>query len=463
MPLGASVRSLGYLLILLSMTATAGEARHARYLEGPFATGPDVTRACLECHEDEARDFMRHEHWTWSGEQEIPGHKEKIELGKKNGINNFCIAVPSNWPRCTSCHAGYGWRDASFDFRDPKNIDCLVCHDTTATYRKEPAGAGMPAKDVDLLKVAQSVGRTSRQTCGSCHFFGGGGDHVKHGDLDSSLIEPNRTYDVHMGVDGPDMACQFCHQTMNHQIPGQAMSISVGGGKRVECGGCHRERPHQKDILNKHSGAVACQTCHIPTFAKDKPTKVWWDWSKAGEDREPGYDQYGMKTYVKNKGEFRWAKDVVPVYAWYNGKSSRHLLGDKFSPAGPLSLSSPLGSIDDPSARIYPFKLMQGRQPYDAVNNILAVPKLFGGYWQHYDWNRAITDGMAVANLAYSGKYDFIETRMYWQITHMVVPKEQALGCNDCHGAKGRLDWSALGYGGDPREIGGRKVQIIFE
>jgi hypothetical protein len=34
----------------------------------------------------------------------------------------------------------------------------------------------------------------------------------------------------------------------------------------------------------------------------------------------------------------------------------------------------------------------------------------------------------------------------------MVVPKEKALRCADCHGAKGRLDWKALGYAGDPRK-----------
>jgi hypothetical protein len=36
-------------------------------------------------------------------------------------------------------------------------------------------------------------------------------------------------------------------------------------------------------------------------------------------------------------------------------------------------------------------------------------------------------------------------------VNHMVVPKSQALKCNDCHGAKGRMDWQALGYSGDPR------------
>jgi len=447
-----------HLMAMFAGIASSEEGHRSR-IKGPFISGPDVTRVCLQCHKQQAREFIKHEHWTWSTTQSLPRRNKKIEIGKKNGINNFCIAVPSNWPRCTSCHAGYGWKDAFFDFKNIANIDCLVCHDTTGTYKKDPKGAGMPADGVDLVKVAQSVGKTSRETCGSCHFFGGGGDHVKHGDLDTSLINPKRTYDVHMGVDGLNATCQFCHQTTKHKIPGQAMSVSTGGEKRVECGGCHHGKPHKKATINKHSKSVACQTCHIPTFAKDNPTKIWWDWSKAGEERMPMKDEYGMETYTKKKGEFKWGKNEIPAYMWYNGKSDRYILGDKFNPQEPLYLTKPLGNLMDRNAKIYPFKVMKGKQPYDVENSYLVVPKVFDGYWEHFDWNRAITDGMATVDLPYSGRFNFVQTKMYWQITHMVVPKEQALKCINCHGKKGRLDWKALGYKGDPQKVGSRKLQ----
>ena len=42
----------------------------------------------------------------------------------------------------------------------------------------------------------------------------------------------------------------------------------------------------------------------------------------------------------------------------------------------------------------------------------------------------------------------------------MVVPKEEALQCNDCHGENGRMDWEALGYYGDPIRWGGRSQTI---
>jgi hypothetical protein len=115
------------------------------------------------------------------------------------------------------------------------------------------------------------------------------------------------------------------------------------------------------------------------------------------------------------------------------------------------------GSRNDPKARIFPFKIMRGKQAYDSGNNTIAFAQVFGppgsdAYWQKYDWNLAITSGMKAAGLPYSGKFGFIETSMVWPVHHMVVPKDKSLKCIDCHSDKGRLDWKALGYKGDPKD-----------
>src|SRR3972149_11683989 len=68
---------------------------HSTLITGPFKTGPDVTRACLECHTDQARDFMKTVHWAWRSRQKVEG-KGEVALGKANAVNNFCIALPSN-------------------------------------------------------------------------------------------------------------------------------------------------------------------------------------------------------------------------------------------------------------------------------------------------------------------------------------------------------------------------------
>jgi len=75
-------------------------------------------------------------------------------------------------------------------------------------------------------------------------------------------------------------------------------------------------------------------------------------------------------------------------------------------------------------------------------------------YNQRFDWTSAAEAGMKASGLPFSGKVDFKETEMYWAINHMVSPADEALGCLDCHGDSGRLDWAKLGYQGDPMRTG---------
>jgi len=436
-------------LFLTAFTLKA-QTNHAELIEGTFKTPQEVTRACLECHEDAAKQVMKTIHWTWEKDVRVPGHKGLLKLGKKDVFNNYCINLESNWPRCTSCHVGYGWKNAKFDFSKEENVDCLVCHDHSGKYKKNPKGAGMPMNNVDLTAVAKSVGAPTRADCGACHFFGGGGENVKHGDLDEGLVNPDRRYDVHMGS---GMSCQDCHTTEAHKIKGESMGdvTDADAADRVECTDCHDMPVHSSKILNDHTKKIACQTCHIPIYAKGHPTKMYWDWSTAGKDSAAPKDQYGMMTYNKKKGSFKWGKNLKPEYAWYNEKEDRYVAGDTFDPKKVLFLNRPLGSAKDKNAKLFPFKIMRGKQIYDAKFHYLIVPRLWGGYWKDFDWNKAAAEGMKSAGLKYSGQYGFVRTQMYWKLNHMVAPKEQALNCNDCHG-KGkekRIDWKALGFKGD--------------
>lgn len=441
------------LATILPSAVLAAENDHSYYVQGPMDTGPEVTAQCLKCHEKHATDFMKTTHWTWGMEQEVDGRK--VVRGKKNAINNFCTSIAGNEPRCTSCHAGYGWKDSSFDFSNAGNVDCLVCHDTTGTYVKESTGAGNPAKRVDLVYVAQNVGKPSRYNCGTCHFYGGGGDAVKHGDLDSSIEYPSREIDVHMDTEGNDFTCQECHVTKEHSIPGNSLGVSPGGTSHFNCESCHTEEPHTQARLNKHVADIACQTCHIPVFAKDVPTKLSWDWSTAGEEgHKEETDEFGKHAYSKKKGHFKWGKQVVPEYLWYNGTASAYERGDKIDPDKVTRLTYPKGDIKDETAKIFPFKLHSGKQIYDTKNKYFITAKVFGdgGYWRDFDWDKAARLGMEASGTPYSGEYGFAPTEMYWRINHMVSPKEDALSCLDCHDDNGRMNWKALGYKGDPMD-----------
>ncbi|MFO7766579.1 MAG: tetrathionate reductase family octaheme c-type cytochrome [Pelovirga sp.] len=449
-----SSRLLFFLCLILIWTGTALAVDHSKFVRGPFENGPEVTETCLYCHESAAEDIMKTSHWTWSLSQVVDG--KRVERGKINAINNFCVSVAANEPRCTSCHIGYGWEDQNFDFSDQTKVDCLVCHDTTGSYKKTPTGAGKPDPKVNLERVAQNVGKTSRESCGSCHFFGGGGDAVKHGDLDSSIANPSRDIDVHMAAEGMDYTCTDCHTTENHNISGQAMVVSPTGENHIGCVDCHGDNVHSRETLNTHSNHIACQTCHIPTFAKEVATKTSWDWSTAGQDLPAEKDENGRPVYDKRKGHFTWGKNIVPTYAWYNGSAGVYEHGDKIDPNEVTKLNYPLGSKNDGKAKIYPFKVHTAQQIYDTANMYLITPKVWGpkgddeAYWQTFDWDVAAAAGMKASGLEYSGEYDFTETIMYWRINHMVSPKEQALGCADCHGKNTRLDWEQLGYAGDP-------------
>lgn len=430
---------------------------HTNIVSGPFETGQEVTRACLECHAESSAQVMMTSHFTWeSAPVDVSWREETVTIGKKNQINNFCIGTQGNEKKCMTCHVGYGWSDSTFDFSNPENVDCLACHADTASYAK--GEYGLPATGIDLLAAAQSVREPTRDNCGKCHFDGGGGNGVKHGDLDESLYFPTENLDVHMGR--LDFQCTDCHQTSDHQIKGRlvADNYSIDPKEQVACTDCHNAVQHQDERINTHVATVACQTCHIPAIALEDPTKVTWDWSTAGQDLPE--DHF---TYLKIKGDFTYEKDYKPTYVWFNGNLEyRYLLGDKMDPSKPTMIDLPAGDISDANAKIFPFKVHIAKQPYDTVNNILLQPRTGGnavaggGFWETFDWPSALELGAQDAGLDYSGQYGFAETWMYWPTTHMVQPKENALGCDDCHGENGRMDWEALGYPGDPIEWGGR-------
>ncbi len=439
---------------------TIKKVDHSKFkiLQQKFERPQDVTNACLSCHNLADHDIMSTSHWNWS-RKTINEKGDTVSIGKKNIINNFCIGTSSNEQLCSSCHAGYGWKDKNFDFKKSENIDCIICHDQTGTYKKFPTMAGYPVKKEKKFNgktflppnynyIAQNVGVTKKENCGACHFTGGGGNNVKHGDLEIALNHTTTDVDVHMGADGKNMTCTACHKTEHHKITGQLYSVSSMNKDRVECSECHSDAPHKNEQLNLHSHKVACQTCHIPVYAKVNATKMYWDWSQAGKFKPDGSilvkkDSLGNMIYHSKKGSFRWERNVKPEYVWSNGKASHYMLGDKIDSTKVVQLNKLLGDYHDPNAKIIPVKIHRGKQIFDAENLTMIVPHLFGkdstAYWKNFDWDKAARTGMASENLPYSGHYSFVKTEMYWPINHMVSKSSEALSCRECHSPDGRL------------------------
>jgi len=447
------------------------------------------TKSCLMCHESEGQEMLNTGHFKWAGKTDRIVGLEGQTHGKNDLINNFCVAVPTNEPRCTQCHAGYGYKNAGYDFTNPENVDCLVCHDQSGTYKKDPRTAGLPAADVDLEVVARSVAigkEPTRKACIFCHKDAGGGDNIKHGDLSSDLVKTTREYDVHMGTDGGNLTCVACHAAnhdpetgeVNHGIAGMSLH-SVNEGEMRQCSDCHGtvDRIHagtsvEPMLAEGWHDRLACQVCHIPAIARKISTKTEWYWSDAGQDISPipVDPATGRPTYDKMKGTFVWKNNVRPTLRYANGNWKRPVIGfsDKYS-AVPIDLGSPVGDYTDPKAMIYPFKLMIGDQPVDPITKTILVPHLFGlgggpnPYWVKYNWAAAIQDGATYTGGDFSGTYAFEPTTMLLSVNHEIAPKEKALGmnsnCGDCH-ASTHIDWPALGWTKDPFDGGTRVAPV---
>ena len=442
-------------------------------LKGPFSSGPEVTQACLECHNTAGHQFMKNKHWTWSYKHPKTGQ----QLGKSVLINNFCTNARGNEGMCAQCHAGYNMTDSKFDFTNQNNIDCLVCHESTGTYYKTPTTKGNKAcsimfegkKPIQWEQVAQSVAMPTRNNCGKCHFYGGGGDNVKHGDLSSVLFDPPKDVDVHMSKQGENFTCVSCHVGEAHKWSGSRYEMTVNRkapkGKpgmlheTASCKSCHSDAPHSASNirgikLNSHTSKVACETCHIPEIARGGvATKVDWDWRTMG--RLKNGEGFKLKEYTQGNGEHRatyksikgnfvYAENLKPVYAWFNGTMDYTTIDTKFDPSkGPIKINSFSGSADDPESLIYPFKRMHTIQPYDKGNNTLVYMHLWGedsdSLWGNYNFDRAIAAGMKKNGIPYSGEWGFVETLSFWPVNHMVAPKKGAMKCTECHAVEGRL------------------------
>jgi octaheme c-type cytochrome (tetrathionate reductase family) len=446
---------------------TTDHTKH-QVLQQRFTSGPQVTQACLSCHSEASDQFHKTIHWTWRAGKNDKG----VEMGKAAySLNNFCVSANNMQDKgCLSCHPGWGNKTEA--------VNCLVCHgsktinweeafeDMNAFLQEDDQESQELAAEIqtEIQAAVQAVGMPGRKNCGDCHFKGGGGDGVKHGDLDTSLTKPSKALDVHMGVDGQNFDCQRCHTTRQHNISGRIYTVPAAASRKslieddltakITCESCHTATPHKAGSkANDHTDKVACQTCHIPEFARVNPTKMSWDWSQSGrlKDGKP-YKQkgaFGKHDYLTIKGQMTWDKNVTPEYHWFNGSIASLTAKDIIDPSQKtVRLSHPVGDRSDPNARIFPFKVHRGVQPYDKVNKTLLVPLLSGpnGYWKTLDWEDALDRGSKSLGMTFSGEFDFVETTYVYPTTHMVAPKDNVVTCAECHTGNGSRMASLTGF-----------------
>jgi len=449
------------LFFLLATSALAAEYSHKQYFEHY-----EGTKTCLACHKKEAMAFFYSQHYQWRGQTPQLVNSAGKKLGKLNTINDFCTNPRASWigltrnsrgeilsKGCSKCHAGFGLLPGEEPSAEQlANMDCLICH--AQGYQRDlyPDGKGgwvwkpvLWKNQEGLDSVAKRIGLPTRNTCLRCHAGSGGGANYKRGDLEYALAETTRQFDVHMGTDGANLQCVDCHKGEDHRVRGRGTDLAATDmpEKPLSCddGRCHDGRPHEAEVLNYHVAKVACPTCHIPTFAKADATDMLRDWSR------PVYNQEADKWSATIQLE----KDVKPVYAWYNGTTWAQLPGEpvRLLGDGTVGMMLPQGSRQDPRARIYPFKLHRGVMPVMEGTNFL-IPIVVEEFFADGNIDKAVKAAAAEMYGVKNASYRWVPTTRYMGIFHEVVPKEQALSCLDCHSPKGRLDWKALGYEGDP-------------
>jgi len=412
------------------------------------------TATCLQCHVTEAQEMFESAHYQWLGKtpymQDGPDIQGKLDMG----VNSYCINTLGNWNGCSACHVGLGARPVSETNRTQlENVDCLICHQE-AYKRVKISGTFIPdtkRMSISMVTAARTVHKPTRVTCLQCHAKGGGGDNYKRGDL--ALAHGNTTdnaFDVHMATSGENLNCQSCHTTAQHRIAGRGSDLrETDLDVAMDCSTCHTEKVsggHDNPALNTHVARVACQTCHIPSYARNASD------TSATEETETHRDW--LDPHVTGSGAIHptptMAGDLLPRYAWWNGTSVSYLLYenaviDHFT--GRIATSSPVGDIADSKAKLYPFKYKTATQPLvTAYNQLIALDTSV--YFGSGDAASATMAGLV--NMGYSSNEPFtwVETDTMQLITHEVAPKTAALDCISCHTtATNRMDLTGvLGY-----------------
>jgi hypothetical protein len=391
------------------------------------------------------------------------------------------------------------------------NIDCLMCHQDS--YKRFPAGEfepleivaigvdgkpdptldpivrtgaqGIPIVDPDSLdflfepadidsdlvalggspmmqdrvSAAQTVHATTRKACLNCHAKAGGGDGTKRGDMSSALVDPDPGIDIHMSSAGENLSCSDCHDAGGHRVKGRGLDLRPNDvPDHFTCESCH-DQPHG-DYSNrdgrsrdKHATRVACQTCHIPTYAKGVPTETNRDWE----------DPHFSAAACNGRGGWLPREDkamnLMPTYHWFDGTSQVYVLGENLADypstiledgSEAISLGVPNGWVNTQNAKIYPMKEHTSKSAvHDATNSLIAHSTF--EFFRTGSFDTAVESALAQTGRA-GESYTVKKVHTYQTLNHGVEDESAALECGACHaslsGGPLRMDLANdLGYG----------------
>ena len=435
-------------------------------------TGPET---CVACHETEAQQMHASVHYQQSG---MTPNVTNIEgpAGKGNGaFNNYCGSISTSpFFTCAGCHVGNGLPPTpEMTTEQLNNIDCLMCHQddyartgappyedvvvtgadglptsisipVEATFRFMP---NEPKMNISILEAARTVHPTTRKTCLRCHAGASGSNGGKRGDMSTATINPPLHSDVHMSPEGHNIVCSDCHDAGNHRVDGRGLDLRPNDtANALSCTKCHDAGPHSQANLDQHTDHIACQTCHIPSYAKDISTEMVRDWTVPHFSTKACGGRGGwLPEEVRDS-------NVIPAYRWFDGTSQVYALGQipTENAAGEKEFGVPNGDVTEQAAKIYPMKEHRSvSAQHDASGEM--IPHSTFEFFTTSSFDLAVEEGMQRVGM--QGSYSLTPVHTYQTINHGVENSGNALQCNDCHdgvnGAAGRARMNLqadLGY-----------------
>ena len=431
---------------------------------------------CLMCHQEL---YKRFPDWTDAGYG-----FSTLELLNLREEDGQLIASPGD----VVLREGY----AGIPNVDPVTLDFEFLPAGIDTL---PAEVPIAPMTITTLEAARTVHATTRRACLNCHAGAAGSDGAKRGDLSRELVSgASATLDFHMSPDGADRTCSHCHNVGGHRLQGRGLDLRPSDvPERFTCESCHGDRPH-KDYSpadgsrrDTHAVKVACQTCHIPRYGKAAVgTEVARDWQ---EPHPSAAACAGRGGWLPREDK---AHDLVPSYAWFDGRSEVYYIGASLRelPTIPLPQEIAAAFVGDfrtgqkayvmaapavivgedgrlnqhrgtlsPDAKIYPMKEHWGKLATDG--EILIGHSTFE-FFRTGSFCRAVAVGLGtdpdsacpqgVPGTELPVGIDVVAVHTFQTINHGVEPKGRALACGACHssevGGPPRLNLRKdLGYG----------------
>jgi hypothetical protein len=310
----------------------------------------------------------------WQGQAIYTVNGPDVQGKLNTALNSYCISILGNWNACGSCHVGLGAKpEATATPSQLQNIDCLICHQKDYK-RKKVSGVFVP----DTANMA-----------------------LVHAAI------TDRNFDVHMSSTGANLTCQQCHTTQNHRIAGRGSDLrqtDLDVKVSFSTASCHTTKTtstgHATADVNRHVNRVACQTCHIKTYARKaadttatESTEVYRDWT----------------TPEWSTALSRWeplitrGSDLKPDYTFWNGTSWNYSLNETVrfeSATGTYPTSRPEGGISDTGSMLYPFKYKKALQPLaDSLGVLVALDTAV--YFSTGNYDNAVKAGLA--NMGHPG------------------------------------------------------------